>query len=167
MPTSFIYLQLWVVAQMSLCQTLKSTLLNTCLADSMASNNSPDYKALFLEAERKQKQVEECQRQAEEEQRCEAGLRRQTEEQTLPTILVEFIQYGHNIITKFLRVKHQSHCTSRKISALIGKKCPRKLHPWTECQTQQEKSITPFASILDQHKKTTGWLFTSLNATGE
>ncbi|ODM15755.1 hypothetical protein SI65_08989 [Aspergillus cristatus] len=50
----------------------------------------------------------------------------------------ELIQYGHNIIARLLRVANQSCCTSGKISALIGKKCPVKLRPWMECQTQQE-----------------------------
>ena len=101
---------------------LAVTLLNTHLADSMASNNLTDYKALFLEAERKQKQAEERQKQAEERQK-------QTEEQIQQTTFGELTRYGHNIVAKSLRVNHQSRCTSGKISAPIGKKCPRKLHP--------------------------------------
>lgn len=46
----------------------------------MASNNSPDYKRLLLEAEKKWKQAEESQRKAEEEQKREAELRRRAEE---------------------------------------------------------------------------------------
>ena len=89
--------------------------LNTRLADSMASNNLTDYKVLLLEAERKQKQAEERQKQ--------------TEEQIQQTTFGELTRYGHNIVAKSLRVNHQSRCTSGKISAPIGKKCPRKLHP--------------------------------------
>ncbi|KAF3001064.1 hypothetical protein E8E15_000437 [Penicillium rubens] len=36
---------------------------------SMADNNSPDYKALFLQAEKRRKEAEEQQRQAEERQK--------------------------------------------------------------------------------------------------
>jgi membrane protein involved in colicin uptake len=35
----------------------------------MADNNSPDYKALFLQAEKRHKEAEEQQRQAEERQK--------------------------------------------------------------------------------------------------
>ena len=130
----------------------------------MANNDLPDYKALFLEAERKQKQAEERQKQAEEEQRREAGLRRQAEEQTRPTTFGELIQYGHNIVAKSLRVEHQSRCTSGKISAPIGKKCPRKLRPWTECQTQQEKNYCSVCKYFGSAQQTTLQLFPSLNA---
>ena len=165
----------------------------------MANNDLPDYKALFLEAERKQKQAEERQKQAEErrkqeeerrkqeeerrkqaeerrkqaeerrkqaeeEQRREAGLRRQAEEQTRPTTFGELIQYGHNIVAKSLRVEHQSRCTSGNISAPIGKKCPRKLRPWTECQTQQEKIYRSVCKYFGSTQQTTLQLFPSLNA---
>ena len=108
---------------------LAVTLLNTHLADSMASNNLTDYKALFLEAERKQKQAEERQKQAEERQKQAEERQRQTEEQIRRTTFGELTRYGHDIVAKSLRVDHQSRCTSGKISAPIGKKCPRKLHP--------------------------------------
>ena len=130
----------------------------------MANNDLPDYKALFLEAERKQKQEEERRKQAEEEQRREAGLRRQAEEQTRPTTFGELIQYGHNIVAKSLRVEHQSRCTSGKLSAPIGKKCPRKLRPWTECQTQQEKIYRSVCKYFGSAQQTTLQLFPSLNA---
>ena len=106
----------------------------------MASNDIPDYKKLFLEAERQRKQEEELRKQAEEEQRHEAELRRQAEEsqrraeeQNQPTT------FGELIIARSLRIANQSRCTSGKISAPIGKICPKDLRPWIECQTQQEE----------------------------
>ncbi|CAG8003658.1 unnamed protein product [Penicillium salamii] len=47
----------------------------------MADNNSPDYKALFLQAEKRRKEAEEQQRQAEEQQRQAEEQQRQAEEQ--------------------------------------------------------------------------------------
>ena len=63
-----------------------------------------------------------------------------------------------------MRVSHHSCCTSGKLSAPIGKKCPRKLRPWTECQTQQEEI---YHSVCEYFGSTTGTglqLFPSLNA---
>ncbi|OJJ79294.1 uncharacterized protein ASPGLDRAFT_52756 [Aspergillus glaucus CBS 516.65] len=140
----------------------------------MASNDIPDYKKLFLEAEKQRKQEEERWKQAEErwkqaeerrkqaeERRKQAEERRkqaeeqhkqekerreqeekrwkQAEEQNRPMTFGELIRYGHKIVARSLRVANQSHCTSGKISAPIGKKCPVKLHLWTECQYQQEE----------------------------
>ena len=130
----------------------------------MASNDLPNYKTLFLKAERERKQEEERRKQAEERQRQAEERQRQAEEQTRPTTFGELIRYGHNIVAKSLRVEHQSRCTSGKISAPIGKICPRKLRPWTECQTQQEKIYRSVCKYFGSTQKTTLQLFPSLNA---
>ena len=130
----------------------------------MAGNDLPDYRALFLEAERKQKQEEERRKQAEERQRQAEERQRQAEEQTRPTTFAELIRHGHSIVAKSLRVEHQSRCTSGKIPAPIGKKCPRKLRPWAECQTQQEKIYRSVCKYFGSTQKTTLRLFPSLNA---
>ena len=113
----------------------------------MASNNSPDYKALFLEAERKRKEAEESQRRLEEQNR--------------PTTFGELIRYGHNIVARSLRVANQSRCTSGKISAPIGKKCPVQLRPWTECQAQQEDIYRSVCEYFESAQVTE--LFPSVN----
>ncbi|ODM18148.1 hypothetical protein SI65_06019 [Aspergillus cristatus] len=130
----------------------------------MASNNPPDYKKLLLEVERKWKQ-------AEEEKKHEAELRRRAEEsqqraeeQTRPTTFDELIRYGHNIVARSLRVANQSRCTSGKISAPIGKKCPVKLRPWTECQNQQEKIYRSVCDHLGSTRKTAPRLFPPFTA---
>ena len=144
----------------------------------MASNDLPDYKALFLEAEKKRKRAEEEQKRAEarqkqeEERRKQAEERRkqaeerqrQAEEQTQRTTFDELIRHGHNIIAKSLRVEHQSRCTSGKISAPIGKKCPKNLRPWTECQTQQENIYRSVCKYFGSTQETALRLFPSLNA---
>lgn len=65
------------------CQTgLTSTLLHMRFASSMTSGDITDYKTLFLEAGEWWKREEERWKQAEEEQRCQAGLKRRAAEQT-------------------------------------------------------------------------------------
>ncbi|BCR83053.1 uncharacterized protein ACHE_10455A [Aspergillus chevalieri] len=104
----------------------------------MASDDIPDYKKLFLEAEKQRKQEEERRKQEEQRRKQAEERQKQAEEQNRPTTFGELIRYGHNNVARSLRVANQSRCTSGKISAPIGKKCPVKLRPWTECQTQQE-----------------------------
>jgi multidrug efflux pump subunit AcrA (membrane-fusion protein) len=131
----------------------------------MADNNSPDYKALFLQAEKRRKEAEEQQRQAEERQkqaedegrrekrrreqeeerrkqaedegRQEKERREQAEERTRPTTFVEFLRHSHNLLSRPLRVETPSRSTTGKIPLPTGKYCPTRLEHWTDCSAQQ------------------------------
>ena len=72
----------------------------------MASNDEPDYKALFLKAEKEREQEVELRRQERELRRQERELRRQAEkaqrqerELNQQTTLEEFIRACHNLLS--------------------------------------------------------------------
>lgn len=72
--------------------TWQWTQLPLTLIASMADNNEPDYKAVFLKAEEGQREERNLQRQAEEEQTWEREWNQQT-------TLEEFIQACHNLLS--------------------------------------------------------------------
>ncbi|GAA93084.1 similar to Pc19g00700 [Aspergillus luchuensis IFO 4308] len=98
----------------------------------MSGSSSPDYKALFLKEA-------ELRRHAEEERRREAELRRQAEERNRPTTFPEFIHHCHDLLWRPLRAQTPSRSTTGKIPAPIGKRCPIRLLPWTDCEDKQRE----------------------------
>lgn len=68
------------------------------------SAKSPDYKALF-------EQAEESRRRAEERQQREADLRRRAEERNQATTFDEYIDACHTLLSARLQVGHSSRST--------------------------------------------------------
>ncbi|KAB8240142.1 hypothetical protein BDV35DRAFT_398918 [Aspergillus flavus] len=136
----------------------------------MASNSSPDYKALFLreldlrrQAEDSQRKAEESQRKAEEEREQEKEGRRRAEEeqrraeeerdqrrdQTRQTTFGELIQLCHNLFSRSLRVEDPSRSTTGKIPPPTGKRCPLRLLPWTDCASRQQAVYRSVCKYLE------------------
>ncbi|KAL4767066.1 hypothetical protein BDW60DRAFT_164844 [Aspergillus nidulans var. acristatus] len=142
----------------------------------MSGDSSPDYKALFLKAEEERKQAEEerkraeeRERQAEERQRKEAELRRlaeererQQRERNRPTTFPEFIQHCHNLLWRPLRAQTPSRSTTGKIPAPIGKYCPLRLRPWTDCEDKQRQIYESVCRYLQPAGEDAPQLFASL-----
>lgn len=95
-------------------------LFHPLFALAMSGSSSPDYKALFLK---------------------EAELRRQAEERNRPTTFPEFIHHCHDLLWRPLRAQTPSRSTTGKISAPIGKRCPIRLLPWTDCEDKQREIL--------------------------
>ncbi|CAP83048.1 hypothetical protein EN45_046400 [Penicillium chrysogenum] len=157
----------------------------------MADNNSPDYKALFLQAEKRRKEAEEQQRQAEERQkqaedegrrekrrreqeeerrkqaedegRQEKERREQLQKLSRPTTFVEFLRHSHDLLSRPLRVETPSRSTTGKIPLPTGKYCPTRLEHWTDCSALQSEL---FRSVYNYLQLTPGGaprLFSSLH----
>ncbi|CAG7936123.1 unnamed protein product [Penicillium salamii] len=146
---------------------------------------SPDYKALFLKAEEERKQAEERERQAgeerkraeeerkraeEERKRAEERERqaeereRQQRERNRPTTFPEFIRLCHDLLWRPLRAQTPSRSTTGKIPAPIGKHCPLRLRPWTDCEDKQRKIYESVCRYLQPTEGDARELFTSLVA---
>ena len=120
------------------------------------ADNSPDYKALFLQAEERRKQAEERQKQAEVE-----GSREK--ERTRPTTFTELIRLSHNSLSRPLRVETPSRSTSGKIPLPSGKYCPIRLERWDECAVQLSELYRSVQSYLQPTSGEAPRLFTSLH----
>ncbi|KAI3180283.1 hypothetical protein DTO046C5_1519 [Penicillium roqueforti] len=129
----------------------------------MADNNSPDYKALFLQAEKRHKEAEERQKQAEDEGRREKRRREQAEERTRPTTFVEFLRHSHNLLSQPLRVETPSRSTTGKIPLPTGKYCPTRLEHWTDCSAQQLELYKSVYSYIQLTPGGAPHLFSSLH----
>ncbi|KAL4925722.1 uncharacterized protein BDV17DRAFT_271186 [Aspergillus undulatus] len=123
----------------------------------MSGNSSPDYKALFLEAEEKRKQAEERQRQAEERER-------QERERNRPTTFGEFILYSHDLLWRPLRAEAPSRSTTGTIPPPTGKYCPIRLLPWTDCAARQQEIYESVCCYLQPTEEDARQLFTPLVA---
>ncbi|KAM5440953.1 hypothetical protein MferCBS31731_004092 [Microsporum ferrugineum] len=127
----------------------------------MASDDSVDYKALFLQAEERAKQVEEHLRQADEHRRRADELRKQADEQRIQadeqriqadeqrkqaeerlrqdqehhqkTSLDEFLRECHRLLSLPIRVQDPQRATKGGIPAPTNKFCPTFLRRWTDC----------------------------------
>ena len=158
----------------------------------MSENSPPDYKALFLKAEeerkraeeeRKQaeererqaeeerkraeeerKRAEERERQAEERQRQAEERERQQRERNRPTTFPEFIRLCHDLLWRPLRAQTPSRSTTGKIPAPIGKHCPLRLRPWTDCEDKQREIYESVCRYLQPTEGDARELFTSLVA---
>ncbi|KAJ5253790.1 hypothetical protein N7524_010970 [Penicillium chrysogenum] len=123
----------------------------------MSGNSPPDYKALFLKAEEERKRAEERERQAEERER-------QQRERNRPTTFPEFIRLCHDLLWRPLRAQTPSRSTTGKIPAPIGKHCPLRLRPWTDCEDKQRKIYESVCRYLQPTEGDARELFTSLVA---
>lgn len=122
----------------------------------MVDNNSPDYKALFLQAEERRKEAEERQKQAEDEGRREKKSIR-------PTTFMEFMHFSHNLLSRPLRVETLSRSTSGKIPIPTGKYCPTRLEYWADCPVQQSELYRSVYSYLQLTPGGAPRLFSSLH----
>ncbi|EEQ35329.1 hypothetical protein McanCB56680_004681 [Microsporum canis] len=133
----------------------------------MASEDAIDYKALFLqeerrreqaekrqqeaegrqqeaeerqqEAEERQQEAEERQQEAEERQQEAEGRQRQAEERNQPTTFDELIRSCHNLLSLTLRVQAPAFSTKGSIPKPTGKFCPVYLRPWLDCSDIQDR----------------------------
>ncbi|KAG5204527.1 Lipopolysaccharide kinase [Trichophyton interdigitale] len=104
----------------------------------MASDDTLDYKALFLQAEERRlqaeerlQQAEEARQQAEEERQQAEEERQRAEERTQPTSFEEFIQTCHNLLSLPIKVRDAARSTRGSIPKPAGKLCPTYLRPWS------------------------------------
>ncbi|KAJ5469740.1 hypothetical protein N7539_009358 [Penicillium diatomitis] len=81
----------------------------------MANKKSPDYKTLFLQAEKRReeaeerhKQEEERRKQAEDRQKQAEDRQKQLQELSRPTTFVEFLRHCHELLSRPLRVETPS-----------------------------------------------------------
>ncbi|BCS00122.1 uncharacterized protein AKAW2_50463A [Aspergillus luchuensis] len=118
-------------------------LFHPLFALAMSGSSSPDYKALFLK---------------------EAELRRQAEERNRPTTFPEFIHHCHDLLWRPLRAQTPSRSTTGKIPAPIGKRCPVRLLPWTDCEDKQREIYESVCRYLQPTEGDARQLFTSLVA---
>ncbi|KAI2887417.1 hypothetical protein CBS11852_7480 [Aspergillus niger] len=148
----------------------------TSPSDTSMADNSPDYKALFLQAEQKRKQEEERRKeaedegrrekerriQAEDEGRQEKERREQLQERSRPTTFVEFLRHSHDLLSRPLRVETPSRSTTGKIPLPTGKYCPTRLEHWTDCSALQSELFRSVYSYLQLTPGGAPHLFSSL-----
>ncbi|KAJ5131213.1 uncharacterized protein N7515_007252 [Penicillium bovifimosum] len=118
----------------------------------MASNSSPDYKALFQQqsesprqsgearkqAEEARQQAEEARQQAEEARQQAEEARKQAEDQVKRTTFVELLRHCHDLLSRLLQVGSLSSSTTGTIPLPKGKYCPTRLEQWVDCAAQQQ-----------------------------
>jgi hypothetical protein len=114
----------------------------------MSGSSSPDYKALFLKEAELRRQAEERERQQRERNR--------------PTTFPEFIHHCHDLLWRPLRAQTPSRSTTGKIPAPIGKYCPIRLLPWTDCEEKQRKIYESVCRYLQPAGEEAQQLFASL-----
>ncbi|CAG8905124.1 unnamed protein product [Penicillium nalgiovense] len=130
----------------------------------MSGSSSPDYKALFLKAEEERKRAEEERKRAEERERQAEERERQQRERNRPTTFPEFIRLCHDLLWRPLRAQTPSRSTTGKIPAPIGKHCPLRLRPWTDCEDKQRNIYESVCRYLQPTEGDARELFTSLVA---
>lgn len=147
----------------------------------MADNSSPDYKSLFLKAEKRRKEAEERRKQeedrrkqAEDEGRREKERREQAEdegrqerERNRRTAFVELLRHCHNLLSRPLRVETASRSTTGTIPLPTGKYCPTRLEPWTDCPAQQQEIYNSVCNYFQPAEEARARLFTPLIALEE
>ncbi|KAK9385746.1 hypothetical protein V1515DRAFT_581692 [Lipomyces mesembrius] len=112
----------------------------------MAGDSSPDYKALFLQAEERNRrttfevlQAEELRRQAEDRQRKAKDRQKQAEERNRRTTFEEFIRACHNLLSLPVGVGDPTRCTKGSLKNPAGKICPTRLRLWADCGDSQQQ----------------------------
>lgn len=136
----------------------------------MADKSSPDYKALYLQAEERRKQAEERQQQEEKKRKDEEKRRKQAEDEgsrnkelTRPTTFIELMRHSHNLLSRPLRVETPSRSTSGKVPQPTGKYCPTRLECWTDCPEQQSELYGSVCNYLQLAPGGASRLFSSLH----
>ncbi|KAL4994947.1 hypothetical protein BDV10DRAFT_142818 [Aspergillus recurvatus] len=112
----------------------------------MADNSSPDYKSLFLQAEKRREQIEERARR---------------------TTFLEFLHHCHNLLSRPLKVATPSRSTTGTIPLPKGKHCPTRLRPWTDCIRQQQAIYDRVCTYLQSTDESRAQLFPPVIALEE
>ncbi|KAJ5143699.1 uncharacterized protein N7515_002486 [Penicillium bovifimosum] len=142
----------------------------------MADHSSPNYKDLYLKAEKRRKQAEEREKQAEEREkqagerekqeaegrRQEAERRRQAEEHNQQTSFTELLQHCHDLLSRQLRVETPTRSTTGKIPLPTGKDCPTRLEHWADCPEQLLSVYNSVCQYLQSDLRQAPRLFSSL-----
>ncbi|EFQ98815.1 hypothetical protein MGYG_01830 [Nannizzia gypsea CBS 118893] len=115
----------------------------------MASDNAPDFEALYkrekeqrLQAEERASRAEEQQRQADERAAQEREQRLQAEERNQRISFEEFIQACHYLLSLPTKVQESALSTKGSIGKPTGKLCPTYLRPWLAYSGIQEEFYT-------------------------
>ncbi|KAK9234555.1 hypothetical protein V1525DRAFT_452607 [Lipomyces kononenkoae] len=109
----------------------------------MACDRSPDYKALW-------EQAEEARRQAEEARQR--------------TTFEEFIKSTHNFVSLPVRVARVSRSTKGTLKKPTGKLCPTLLRPWSDYPDIQQEIYDSVLHFLHPSDKDAPRLFSSVDA---
>lgn len=104
----------------------------------MATNNTPDYKALYFQEQEKSRQAE---KRAERLDQLEEGTRN--------TTFGELIRHCHSLFSRPLSAEDPSLSTKGTLSPPTGKHCPLRLRPWTECGFRQQDIYRSVCDHLD------------------
>ncbi|OQE00696.1 hypothetical protein PENVUL_c047G03697, partial [Penicillium vulpinum] len=121
----------------------------------MADHNSPNYKDLYLQAEKGRQQAEEREKQ-------EAERRRQAEERNQHTSFTELLQHCHDLISRRLRVETPSRSTTGKIPPPTGKDYLTRLEHWTDCPEQLLRVYRSVCKYLQLEREQAPRLFSPL-----
>ncbi|PLN79964.1 hypothetical protein BDW42DRAFT_171909 [Aspergillus taichungensis] len=156
----------------------------------MTVNSSPDHILLFQQLQEKYQeeqdqriQVEEQARQAEEQAKQAEEQAKQAEEQvmeanertkqelenvrvqrklTQKTTFLELMQFCHNLLSRPLKAEIPSRSTTGKIPPPIGKYCPLRLEPWSDCHAQQREVYRTVCDYLQPAHRNAPRLFPPL-----
>ncbi|EAS29663.3 uncharacterized protein CIMG_08409 [Coccidioides immitis RS] len=112
----------------------------------MASDSSPDYKALYFQAEAQHLQAESQHLQAE------ARLQQ--------TTFGKFLNTCHSLLSLPLAVTPLSRSTKGSIPPPTGKYCLLTLHPWLDCMATQQQIFMSVCRHLQPIGESTPHLFT-------
>ncbi|KKK15428.1 hypothetical protein AOCH_007772 [Aspergillus ochraceoroseus] len=96
-------------------------------------------KLLREQAEALREQAEALREQTEALREQSEALREQSEARNRRTTFAEFIQSGHDLLSRPLRAGDPARSTTGNIPQPTGKHCPLRLEPWTDCATRQQE----------------------------
>ncbi|KAL2817138.1 hypothetical protein BJX63DRAFT_117403 [Aspergillus granulosus] len=133
----------------------------------MSENSTPDYKALFLRAEKARILAEEKQRLAEEKQRLAEEQQRLAEELNRRTTFQELIVLAHDLLWRPVKIADPSSCTTGKITPRTDKWRPIKLRCWADCAEKERNIYTSVCRYLQSTEVDTKQLFSSRTALKE
>ncbi|KMP10220.1 hypothetical protein CIRG_09901 [Coccidioides immitis RMSCC 2394] len=119
----------------------------------MASNSSPDYKALYFQAEAWCLQAEAQHLQAE-------AWCLQAEAHLQQTTFGEFLDACHSLLSLLLVVAPLSKFTKGSIPPPTGKYCLLMLHSWLDCAATQQQIFMSVCRHLQPIEESAPCLFT-------
>jgi hypothetical protein len=113
-------------------------------------DESPDYKALYQQAERELQQAERERQEAERERSKAEAERDLLKIESRPTTFLEFIEKCHVHISQPLRVEtNKSRSTGGSLTSPQGRLCPTHLRPWKNFHQQQTEIYEDVLQLLE------------------
>lgn len=106
----------------------------------MASNSSPDYKALYYGAREKRKQA--------------VGELRRLRVHNQQTTFLEFIRCCHNELSRPLKVGTLYYSSVEQLPPPTAKYCPTRLERWVDCAPQQQAILNSVCRHLQAENNT-------------